>query len=83
MLARDPAAIVVDALRALPAGASAQALRDYLLHLKGQPGIDGVYDFTQSPQRGLSLDNVIVTRWEPGAARWTVVSAPTGIPLAH
>ena len=83
VLAWDPAAIVVDALRALPAEASAQQLRDYLVHLKGQPGIDGIYDFTKSPQRGLSLENVIVTRWEPKAGRWAVVAGPTGTPLGH
>jgi branched-chain amino acid transport system substrate-binding protein len=83
VLSWDPAAIVVDALRALPEGATAQQLRDYLVHLKGAPGIDGVYDFEKSPQRGLSLDNVIVTRWEPKEQRWPVVAGPTGIPLGH
>jgi branched-chain amino acid transport system substrate-binding protein len=81
MLAWDSASIVIDALRALPAGATAQQLHDYLLHLKGQAGVNGIYDFDADPQRGLSLDNVLVTRWNPKAQRWQPVSQPTGIPL--
>jgi branched-chain amino acid transport system substrate-binding protein len=81
ILAWDPAGIIVDALRALPEGAGAAELHDRLLLLKGYAGIAGIYDFVKSPQRGLSLDNVIITRWNPAADRWDQVSKPTGIPL--
>ena len=43
--------------------------------------VAGVYDYQKDPQRGLSLDNTIVTRWVPTADRWEVVAKPTGIPL--
>jgi branched-chain amino acid transport system substrate-binding protein len=77
----DPVQIVVDALRALPVDADAAALRAYLLRLKGATGVNGIYDFEASPQRGLSLEQTLVTRWNPERDRWDVVAAPTGIPL--
>jgi len=82
ILGWDPAIIVVDALRKLPAKATAQQLRDYLLKVKGIAGVNGVYDFEASPQRGLTLKNIVVSVWQPEADTWKVVAAPTGIPLA-
>lgn len=81
VLAWDPAMVIVEALRALPPGATAQQLRDHLIHLAGQSGIDGSYDYAKSPQRGLSLKDTIVTRWKADAEQWDVVSQPSGIPL--
>jgi branched-chain amino acid transport system substrate-binding protein len=81
VLGWEPANIIVDALRALPPGAGSAQLHDYLAHLRGAAGVNGIYDFTKTPQRGLSLDNVIVTRWNRGAGRWDTVAGPTGIPL--
>jgi len=81
ILAWDPAGIVVDALRALPETATATELHDRLVQLKAYAGVAGIYDFVKSPQRGLSLDNVIITRWNPAGDRWDQVSKPTGIPL--
>ncbi len=83
VLAWDPATLVVDALRALPPGADATQLRDYLLHRDKLSGVNGVYDFVKTPQRGLSLDDVVITRWDAGANRWMVVSQPAGAPLAQ
>ncbi len=81
ILAWDPATILVDALRALPDGVTAAALRDHVLHLAKQPGVSGVYDYVTTPQRGLSVDDVVVTRWDAAADKWDVVSQPSGIPL--
>jgi branched-chain amino acid transport system substrate-binding protein len=77
----DPGSIVVSALRKLGPDATAAQLRDYLAHSKGEAGVAGVYDYQNNPQRGLSLDNTIVTRWVPAVNRWEVVAKPTGIPL--
>ena len=41
----DPTMITVDALRHLDPNATAAAVRDYIEHLKGYVGINGVYDF--------------------------------------
>ena len=80
-LAWDPAMIVVDALRHLDPNPSAAQVRDYIARLKGFAGINGLYDFPNSPQRGLGINEVIVTRWSPTDQTWEVVSEPTGIPL--
>jgi branched-chain amino acid transport system substrate-binding protein len=81
ILGWDPGSLIVDALQKLGTDVSAEQLRDYLLHLSGAPGINGIYDFAKNPQRGLSIDNTIVTSWHPKAERWEVVAKPTGIPL--
>jgi branched-chain amino acid transport system substrate-binding protein len=77
----DTERIAVSALNALPPGADAAALHDYLLKLKGYSGIDGVYDFVKVPQRGLDVGNALVVRWDPGAKDWVPVSKLTGVPL--
>jgi branched-chain amino acid transport system substrate-binding protein len=81
ILGWDPATIVVDALRKLPANATAQQLRDYLLKVNGIAGVNGVYDFAAAPQRGLTLKNIIVSVWDARANTWKVVAGPTGVPL--
>jgi branched-chain amino acid transport system substrate-binding protein len=78
----DTERIVISALQKLPPGADAAQLHDYLEHLKGYEGIDGIYDFTKVPQRGLDVNNAIVVRWDGGAKDWLPVSKLTGVPLA-
>jgi branched-chain amino acid transport system substrate-binding protein len=80
-LAWDPAMLLVDALRHLGPDASAKQVRDYLENLKGYAGVNGIYDFTKVPQRGLSVENAVVTRWDAQAKNWKVMSKATGIPL--
>jgi branched-chain amino acid transport system substrate-binding protein len=80
-LAWDPALLVVDALRHLGTEATAAQIRDYLLHLRGFAGINGIYDFKTSPQRGLNLDDAIVTRWDPARQAWGPVSRFGGEPV--
>jgi branched-chain amino acid transport system substrate-binding protein len=81
-LAWDPAMIVVDALAKLGPDASPRQLRDYLATLKDYAGINGNYDFEQTPQRGLTVANTVVTRWRPETRQWAIVSKATGIPLS-
>ncbi|HEX2566956.1 MAG TPA: ABC transporter substrate-binding protein [Burkholderiales bacterium] len=73
--------IVIDALKKLGPKATATQLRDYLVNLKGVPSVDGLLDFPASPQRGLGLHDVVVTRWEPAKNTWVAVSKPGGEPL--
>ncbi|HEX9463573.1 MAG TPA: ABC transporter substrate-binding protein [Alphaproteobacteria bacterium] len=77
----DPLMIVVEGLRKLGPNATAAELRDYLVHLNGYEGINGVYDFVREPQRGLDLQDAVVTTWEVGQKTWVPVSAPAGAPL--
>ena len=81
-LAWGPAMLLIDALRKLPPNASAAQVRDYLARLKNHAGINGMFDFESVPQRGLSVQNAIVTRWDAAKQRWETMSQPTGIPLA-
>lgn len=80
-LAWDPALILIDALKKLGPDAGAQKIRDYIAGLKNFAGVNGVYDFEKTPQRGLSVENAVVTRWDGAAKNWQVVSKATGVPL--
>jgi branched-chain amino acid transport system substrate-binding protein len=80
-LAWNTGLIVVDSLRALGPKVTAVQLRDHLQNLKDFAGIDGVHDFVASPQRGLDLSHVVVTRWDPGQGTWIPLSKPGGEPL--
>ncbi len=77
-----PAMTVIDALRKLPPNATAAQVREYLAGQTSYAGINGVYDFKKVPQRGLSVENAIVTRWDAAQQRWEPVSKATGVPLA-
>jgi len=81
MLAWDPAYLIVTALRAIGPDATAKQVKDYLARQTHLAGINGIYDFKSVPQRGLTVKNALVSRWDSGADAWTVVSEPTGIPV--
>lgn len=80
-LSWDPAVATIEALRKLGPTATATQLRDYLGKLNGYAGIDGVYDFTKEAQRGLTVDDAVVTLWNPDAKTWEPKSQPAGAPL--
>ena len=77
----DAAMITVAALRALGPQASFEQIRTWVSQLQNFPGIDGVYDFRKSPQRGLNEDDVVMSRWDQKAGTWIVISAPGGVPF--
>jgi branched-chain amino acid transport system substrate-binding protein len=74
----DPAMLVVAALRKLGPAATAEELRNYLSQLKGFSGLNGSYDFTAVPQRGLADKNVYITRWDSDKKTWVAISGPGG-----
>jgi branched-chain amino acid transport system substrate-binding protein len=74
----DPAMLVVAALRKLGPAATPGELRNYLSQLKGFSGLNGDYDFTAVPQRGLADRNVYITRWDSGKNTWVAVSGAGG-----
>lgn len=80
-LAWDPAMIAVAALRKLGTDATAAQVHDFISHLKGYAGVDGIFDFEKIPQRGLDVSSAVVTRWNKKNETWDVISKPTGIPL--
>jgi branched-chain amino acid transport system substrate-binding protein len=80
-LAWDPANLVIEALRKLGTKATASQIKTYIDSQTHLAGVNGIYDFKSDPQRGLTVKNALVTRWDPGADTWVVVSQPTGTPL--
>jgi branched-chain amino acid transport system substrate-binding protein len=80
----DTALIVVAGLRALGPDADAKALRDWILKLKDFAGIDGMYDFTKAPDRGLGDDTNTIVAYDPNGPdgpRWKWLSKVGGEPL--
>lgn len=77
----DPFMITVQVLRKLGPAATAEQIRDAIDGIKGYVGINGVYDFTRYPQRGVGEANAVIARWSPQAGSWKLVSNPYGIPL--
>ncbi len=81
-LAGSQASLVVAALRKLGPGATAKQIKDFMDSQTSFPGINGIYDFKSVAQRGLTVKNALVSRWDAAADGWIVVSEPTGTPLA-
>ncbi|HLZ48837.1 MAG TPA: ABC transporter substrate-binding protein [Candidatus Limnocylindria bacterium] len=75
-LAWDPALIVIEMLKKLGPQATATQLRDAINGLKGFSGVNGTYDFTAEPQRGLNSSQALVTHWDATTKAWVPVSAP-------
>ena len=74
----DPANLVIAALRKIGPMATAKDVRDFVANQTDYAGINGIYNFKKIPQRGLTAQNAVVTRWEPAKQNWIVVSQPTG-----
>jgi branched-chain amino acid transport system substrate-binding protein len=72
----DPAELAIETLRHIPLDGSREAAFGYLSKLQGWTGIDGVYDFTRYPQRGVGMDSVLIVRWD--AATNSLVPASRG-----
>jgi branched-chain amino acid transport system substrate-binding protein len=77
----DMPLLVVNALRTLGPSATATQLRDFITNLHGFAGINGFYDFRAAPGRGLTIDDVVVVRWDVPGDTWIAVSGPGGKPL--
>ena len=77
----DTGLIVVAGLRKLGPDASASQLKDFIANLTDFPGVDGIYDFKQYPERGLGPDASTVTTYDPKTASWVWLSKPGGAPL--
>lgn len=76
----DAALIVIGALRKLGTDASAEQLRDYIWKLRGWDGINGSYDFTALPQRGVGGNWIVLQQWDPLKNAFVGVSRPGGAP---
>jgi branched-chain amino acid transport system substrate-binding protein len=77
-LAWDPGSLLVDALRKLGTGATAEQLHTYMQGLHSWAGIDGIYDFRDQSQRGIGQNALVVYHWDAPANAFTVVSRAAG-----
>jgi branched-chain amino acid transport system substrate-binding protein len=77
----DPGMLVVAGLKKYGVGMTADQFRDYLSNLKDFPGAMGRYNYLEVPQRGLSVQSVIIVRWDAQKDWWVAASKPAGAPL--
>jgi branched-chain amino acid transport system substrate-binding protein len=82
-LAYDPALIIIDALKHLPPDPTAAQVHDYISNLRDFAGSSGIYNFRLSPNRGLSIGDCIVVRWDAAQNRYFAVSGPGGNALSR
>ncbi len=78
----DAGLIVVSALRKLGTKATAAQLRDYINGLTNFAGVDGTYNFSKFPQRGLGPESSTVTTYDAKSDSWAWLSQPGGEPLS-
>jgi branched-chain amino acid transport system substrate-binding protein len=77
----DPALIVLGAFKKLGLNASAADIKAYIAQLHGFAGANGVYDFRDGSQRGLTSENGIMVRWDAPHDTWVAISKFGGAPL--
>jgi branched-chain amino acid transport system substrate-binding protein len=77
----DAGLIVIDALRKLGTGATADQIRQHILGLTNFAGIDGIYNFKEHPDRGIGPESSTVVTYDPEKKRWVWLSKPGGEPL--
>ena len=80
-LAWDPIMIFVGALRHLGPDATADQIHDYIVHLHGWVGVNGVYDFSSGDQRGIGQNGLEIAQWDPQKDDFVRVSAARGFLL--
>jgi len=79
----DPPLLVVDGLRHLPPNANYAQLRTWILEQRNWAGVCGNYDFSNGPgaQRGLTVKDTLIVRWDATKQHWDAVSKMGGVPL--
>jgi branched-chain amino acid transport system substrate-binding protein len=77
----DPVYLLIEAYRRAGPNATAGQLRTAFAGIRNWPGIFGRYDFPATPNRGLGVNWIIVSKWEPERSNWVASSAPGGEPL--
>lgn len=78
MGAWDLCLIMVDAMRHLPANATADDLRSYIDKLQGFAGTNAIYNFRTYPQRGIGRDGNVIARYDPATNAFVAISKPGG-----
>jgi len=79
----DPASLLVETLRRAGPDAPPAKLRDTLANIRDYGGVNGLFDFTKYPQRGLGAPAVLVIRYDPTKDAYIPVSRLGGAPLGR
>jgi hypothetical protein len=74
----DPVMITMDALRHAGPAATPQQIHTYIETLHSFAGVNGIYDFRDGSQRGISTSAVVVDKWDTAKQTFVVVSRPGG-----
>jgi branched-chain amino acid transport system substrate-binding protein len=82
VFAWDATMITVNALRHLGTNATAAQIREYIASLHGYAGINGIMDFSDGQQRGLTESAALVVRWDTKKHDFVPASRPGGYMLA-
>lgn len=77
-MAWDPSMIVISALRKLGPDASPEKVRDYIEGLHSFVGVNGIYDFSDGSQRGLTENAAVMLRYDGVKNVFTNASRPAG-----
>jgi branched-chain amino acid transport system substrate-binding protein len=80
LFAWNSAMIVIEALRKYGTSATAEQIRSFIADYHGA-GASGPEDFRATPQRGISVDSIMMLRWDPAKNTWVGVSSSDGKPL--
>jgi branched-chain amino acid transport system substrate-binding protein len=70
----DPTMIVIDALRALGPGATAENVHQYLERQRSWTGVQGVYNFSTGDQAGIGESGAALFRYAPAKGNWELVA---------
>ncbi len=79
-LSWDPAELLIGAIQKLGIHATASQILNYMQNLHNVAGVFGIYNTSTSNHRGLSVQDVTVTKWN--GSSFTPVSALGGAPLS-
>ena len=77
----DPVFLIVEAFKRAGSSANAQQLRTAMAGIKNWPGVFGRYDFVSNPNRGLGVNWIIISKWDPLRSTWAASSKGGGEPL--
>jgi branched-chain amino acid transport system substrate-binding protein len=80
-VAWDPILISTRVMRSLGPNATAEQIRAGLAQVQDFAGINGLYNFSHYPQRGIGEQNAVIARWTPKQSGWEIVSKTMGEPL--
>lgn len=78
LLAWDATMISIDALRKFGTDAPPEKIRAYIAGLHGYAGINGIMDFRDGKQRGMTDIAAMVVRWNRATNDFDAVSKPGG-----